>query len=146
MSIHKSQLKSLIKRILNKDLSNLNNSETTVNLLLGTAAQESKFGTYIKQLGNGPALGIFQMERLTFDDLVHRFGDRFPIIKTFVFEQLEWDFRASIIMARIKYYSVPGFPENNVQSLADYYKKYYNTYLGSATIEEFINNYNKYVG
>lgn len=32
-------------------------------LLLGTACQESKCGTFLKQLGDGPALGIFRWSR-----------------------------------------------------------------------------------
>ena len=38
-------------------------------LLLGTAAQESAMGRYIRQLRGGPALGIFQMEPATHDDI-----------------------------------------------------------------------------
>ena len=37
-------------------------------LVLGTAVQESRL-LYIKQLGNGPALGLFQMEPATHDDI-----------------------------------------------------------------------------
>ena len=41
-------------------------------LLLGTAAIESGF-TYVRQLGGGPAVGLFQMERPTFDYLCKGF-------------------------------------------------------------------------
>ena len=44
-------------------------SEAAENLLLGTAAQESLLGTYLKQNGNGPALGIYQMEPNTHKDI-----------------------------------------------------------------------------
>ena len=37
-------------------------------LLLGTALQESRL-TYLHQLGGGPALGLFQMEPGTHDDI-----------------------------------------------------------------------------
>lgn len=147
MALDKIQFQSLIERVLNKDLPTLNPSKIITNLLLGTAAQESKFGTYLRQLGGGPALGIFQMEKTTFDDLVYRFGNKFPLIKTFTFEQLEWDLRAAIIMARIKYYSCPNFPTNNeIQSLAAYWKQWYNTPLGAGKPSEFVVNYRKYVG
>ena len=53
------QLKELIERVLRKV--NLY-SDAAVDLLMLTAAQESACGKYIRQLGNGPALGIFQME------------------------------------------------------------------------------------
>ena len=39
-------------------------SDEAVSLMLGTCAQESAFGRYRRQLGNGPALGIYQWSRL----------------------------------------------------------------------------------
>ena len=53
----KNQLSYLIK----ETLTGIDKySIDALNLLLGTAAQESRFGHYIRQLGSGPALGIFQ--------------------------------------------------------------------------------------
>jgi len=47
------------------------------NLLLGTAAVESRMGTYLRQVGGGPALGIWQVEPVT-----HLFGrGRFEVRK-----------------------------------------------------------------
>ena len=46
------------------------NSTSAVELLLGTMATESWAGTYIKQIKNGPALGVYQMEPATHDDIV----------------------------------------------------------------------------
>jgi hypothetical protein len=59
MAFDKKQFRDLIQRTL-QDLGM--HSESAVNLLLGTAAQESQFGTYFRQIGGGPALGVFQME------------------------------------------------------------------------------------
>lgn len=68
--MNKKQLRDLIKRVLVAlDL----HSESAENLLIGTAAQESALGEYIRQLGNGPALGIFQMEPATFKDIVQNY-------------------------------------------------------------------------
>lgn len=123
-------------------------SPAAANLLLGTCAQESSFGTYIKQLGfdtGKGALGVFQMEHPTFDDLQRRYGDKFPVIKSFTFGQMEWDLKAQIIMARIKYYSCPGPIPDDLNGQAKYYKKWYNTELGAATVEEYLTNYDKYV-
>lgn len=39
-------------------------SPAAVNLMLGTMAQESSCGKYLKQLDDGVALGVFQMELL----------------------------------------------------------------------------------
>ena len=62
MSLNKNQFQNLIEKVL-KEFGMY--SESATNLLLGTAAQESRFGTYIKQI-NGPACGVFQIEPLTY--------------------------------------------------------------------------------
>ena len=46
-------------------------------LLLGTAVQESRI-TYLRQLGNGPALGLFQMEPATHNDIWDNFLEYKP--------------------------------------------------------------------
>ena len=79
------------------------NTSPAIDLLMGTCAQESHMGTYLRQLGGGPALGIFQMEPFTFLDLRARFGARFDVADREP-KELEWDLRLSIIMARIKYF------------------------------------------
>jgi hypothetical protein len=60
------------------------------------------------------------------------------------FEQLEWDLQASIIMARIKHFSCPGAIPTDLTGQAAYWKKYYNTALGTGTIDEYLANYRKY--
>ena len=71
--MNKVTLRNLITSVL-KEL-NLH-SDNAVNLLMGTAAQESHLGKYRKQIGGGPALGIFQMEPATFNDIVNNCKDR----------------------------------------------------------------------
>jgi hypothetical protein len=44
-------------------------SPAAEDLVMGTAAVESHCGRYLKQVGGGPALGIFQMEPATHDDI-----------------------------------------------------------------------------
>jgi len=44
-------------------------SDAAETLILGTIAQESRCGEYVKQVGGGPALGICQMEPATHDDI-----------------------------------------------------------------------------
>tara|TARA_R110002096_G_scaffold315227_3_gene509454 strand:- start:6003 stop:6308 length:306 start_codon:yes stop_codon:yes gene_type:complete len=50
-------------------------------------------------------------------------------------------------MARVHYYRVPEpIPlSDDIQGLALYWKKYYNTYEGKGTTTEFVHNYKKYV-
>ena len=142
MSYNKFQFKNLIERAT-KEL-NLY-STGAVELLLGTAAQESGFGTYLRQLGGGPARGAYQMEPFTFLDLQTRYAVRFPMVKSFMAEQLEYDLRCSIIMARIKYFSCPGAVPKDLSGQAWYWKIYYNSELGAGTVEEYLTAYRKYV-
>lgn len=147
MSLDRKQFKDLIERIL-EDTDPALNSPAAVNLLLGTAAQESRFGTYLRQLRGGPARGVFQMEPRTFRWLQRRYKKKYPLIADRLFAELEWDLRLSIVMARLRYRVVRAkLPRyNSVRGMAAYYKKYYNTILGAGTVEEFVANYKKYVG
>jgi hypothetical protein len=126
------------------------NSDEAVNLLLGTAAQESGFGTYVKQKC-GVALGIFQMEPATYKDTYTWFD------KT-SFRYLgysEWpsadrmvsDMSLAAIMCRLKYYRMadPLPKYTDVDGMASYWKKFYNTPLGGGQISQFIANYQRYV-
>ena len=68
--IDKTQLRTLVKDVLT--FLNLH-SQAAEDLVMGTIAQESRMGTYIRQLGNGPALGISQMEPATHNDIWNNF-------------------------------------------------------------------------
>jgi hypothetical protein len=129
-------------------------SKEAENLLMGTAAQESRLGTYLCQLGDGPALGIMQMEPATFNDIkVNYLFHRSVLVSKIlgvsgcvrlVPEYLEWNIALSVCMARIHYYRCPDTLPIDLPGMAAYWKKYYNTRLGKGTEEEFIVNYNKY--
>jgi hypothetical protein len=135
-------------------------SESAENLLLGTAAQESLMGTYLVQLGGGPALGIYQMEPATEKDcwdnfILHRNELRLIMndISTNttngeLFEsELTWNLVYATAMARIKYYRDPEpLPAaDDIPGLAAYWKRVFNTNLGKGTEAEFIDNYHTYV-
>ena len=49
-------------------------SESAESLILGTAIQESRL-KYRKQIGGGPALGLFQMEPFTHDSIRNDYLD-----------------------------------------------------------------------
>jgi hypothetical protein len=119
-----------------------------VNLVLGTCAQESKFGTYLRQLGGGPALGVFQMEPATFDWLRETYRVKWPELSDRRALELVWDLRLAVIMCRLRYLpdSEPIPPADDLRGLATYYKRIYNTPLGAATPEQFVDNYKRYVG
>lgn len=153
MSLDKSQLKELVSDTL--DEIGLY-SKDAVNLLLGTCAQESAFGTYIRQLNNGPALGIFQMEPATYDDIVNNYlRYRYDLINEIETtcqcdlennsEALEWNMKLAICMARIHYLRFKEGIPNTIEGYAKYWKENYNTEKGAGTEEEFIRNYKEYV-
>jgi hypothetical protein len=149
--IDQKQLRNLITRIL-EDADLLNYSDgREIELLMMTAATESNLGEYIRQKGGGPALGIFQMEPLTHDDHWDhyiKYHAYLPaIFKAFYVDPhhilLEYDLRYAIIMARIHYLRdrEPIPPAKDVEGLARYYKRVWNTYLGKATVEDALDDY-----
>ncbi len=164
--IEKEQLRTLItttlKEFHKETRGKVAYSDTAVELLMMTAAHESKLGTYLAQM-NGPALGMFQMEPATEEDIWDNYlhyrpelelaighfsmGDRFP-------EEMKWNLKYAIVMARIHYYRVPqalpeaprmdsGDPSLHEQ-LAEYAKEHYNTQEGKATSEKYLEDYYKY--
>jgi hypothetical protein len=146
------QLRNLVNRVLlDIELS----SPHASNLIIGTIAQESGLGEYIKQLGGGPARGITQMERLTFNSHVNwmfTYKPTLPVkiqdstgIDFFKFEYLEWNLALSIAMTRVHYFRVPKPLPDSISGYANYWKRYYNTYKRKGTVIEFIRNYHKYV-
>lgn len=132
-------------------------SLASVQLLLGTAAQESGFGTYLAQI-NGPALGVFQMEPKTEEDIWNHFLVYQPhlrdmIIKTTGVKQPDtYHLRGNLLyqtaMARMQYYRRPEpLPAaDDLPAMAAYWKRHYNTHLGRGKESEFVENYTRYVG
>ena len=125
------------------------------NLLLGTAAQESAYGKYTKQIGGGPALGKFQMEPDTHDDIWKNFLKYKPRLARLILEisgisnpdyrELENNDIYACAMCRVHYFRQKEAIPLTINGYAYYWKKYYNTEKGKGTIPEFINNYLKYV-
>jgi len=146
MSFDKEQFENLIRRVLVAELGEEFCTDAAVQLLLGTAAQESHFGTYLKQV-RGPAIGAFQMEPTTFDWIKEKYMDRLPHFKNVDVEDLEWDLALSIIFARLRYCVIPAAlpPANDIYALAAYWKQYYNTPAGAGKVEEFVGNYKRFV-
>jgi len=148
----KDQLSDLITRTL-KGIGKF--SPDALNLLMGISAQESHMYKYIKQLGNGPALGGFQMEPATFNDIVQNYlvnkNKLSQLIKTecgvvlFDARDLEFNMKLAICFARCHFLRLPDSLPNTIEGMAKLYKASYNTKYGKATEKEFIENYNKFV-
>ena len=143
--IDKNQLREAITEVLQEF--GLYSPEA-VDLLMGTAAVESKLGTYIRQI-RGPALGIFQMEPASEQDLWNNFRRTKIILGGNYYTPdsvaLKYDLRYQIIMARIHYLRKPGAIPTTLSGQANYWKKHYNTYLGAGTVEKYIAAWDRYV-
>lgn len=125
-------------------------SDAAEELVLGTALQESRL-QYIKQLGNGPALGFFQMEPATHDDIWINYLAFQDDLKTKLLtlaapsngqvssNELMGNLWYAAAMCRIHYRRVadPLPQAGDVPGMASYWKEHYNTHLGAGTEEEY---------
>lgn len=150
------QLRNLIQVTLKSFDRRIPYSEEAVELLMMTAAHESRLGQYIHQI-EGPAMGIFQMEPSTFEDIQENYLHfkgllRQETHKYFVDgwdpSEISWNLKAAIIMARLHYYRVkealPDISEGQ-EELAAYAKIHWNTTAGKATPEDYLKAYNDLV-
>lgn len=128
-------------------------SEDAEELLIFTCAVESMGGTFLHQV-NGPALGIYQMEPATYNDIWQNFIKKSGPLSLKLFsnfdvnhmpseERMIYDLRFATAMARIHYLRVKEPLPNckDVDAIWDYYKKYYNTSKGAANRFESTNKY-----
>lgn len=117
-------------------------SDTALNLVTGTGLVESGYRVTV-QSGGGPALGWFQMEPATHDDIWRNYLKYRPELSAAVSslcseenpsaDLLQSNHAYAAAMCRVKYLRVPApLPPNNAASLSLYHKKYYNTILGKA--------------
>ena len=129
-------------------------------LLLCTAAIESECGHYIKQIG-GPALGIWQMEPATHDDICHNCDAMNNVnfensIERFT-DDIIWcsdcnNYNSLMVspmyacaMARLKYSmdskALPAYnggTDLDIDMFYRYYKRVYNTGLGASTFDKWL--------
>lgn len=146
MSFNKAQFKDLVERVLaatDPDLA----SPAAVQLVLGTAAQESHGGSFLRQLHGGPAVGAFQMEPRTFDWLQTKYGEQYPYIQGHKADDMETDLRLAIIMCRLRYRVIvlPLPAANDLAGMAAYWDKWYNANPMKGTVDEFMLNYRRFV-
>lgn len=119
-------------------------------LLLGTALAESDNLCYLHQLGKGPALGLYQMEPRTHDDIWDNFlsfrkglrrdvlGLMAPIPEAH--QQLMTNLAYATAMARVHYLrkQEPLPAPEDLRELAHYWKTHYNTHLGKGNANTFV--------
>lgn len=129
-------------------------------LLVGTAVHESTIGnqTYLRQRG-GPAMGIYQIEKTTEQDIwINHL--RFRPASATMIQKLaahrangvaggnDLDLCANLpyqtAIARLKYWvSKFTWPDDptNVEALGMIWKRCYNTHLGKGTVEEYVEHF-----
>jgi hypothetical protein len=116
------------------------------NLILGTGLVESGF-RHLAQMG-GPALGVYQCEPATYDDIL-RYLDRRPDIvarlRPFIageglpaVSQLVWNLKFATAICRIHYWRRPGAIPADLAGQAVYWKRHYNTALGRGTVARYL--------
>lgn len=154
MSINPKQLREFVIRPALSDPNIALWSPEAEDLLLGTACQESSCGRYLHQI-RGPAVGIYQMEPATYNDLwawcIAR-GWREKIQRACSIqmasqppsEWLAWNLRFATLMTRLYYLRRPGAVPSTLQGQAAYWKEHYNTHLGKGTPEQYVANWKKY--
>ena len=134
-----------------------------VQLVVATWIVESRY-EYIRQLGDGPARGFWQVEPATcVDNLMHYLKHRPGLMQqcaaaSYVdvkhwqtFEESTWgeilerNIAAGIVHCRLKYWRVPKKMPNTIEGQAKYWKRYYNTEQGKGDPQHFIDVCRKYL-
>jgi hypothetical protein len=125
-------------------------------LCMGTAMVESKL-TYIDQKDKadkpGPAFGLCQMEGPTHADLYRTILSKDRDLRRRVLEcatffsseipdpaEMQFNLLYSFVMCRVFYRRVPAAlpAADDALALANYHKRYYNTYLGATKVSESV--------
>jgi hypothetical protein len=133
------------------------NGDAAEELLLGTALHESGGLMYRRQLGGGPALGLYQMEPRTHDDIWKNFLAYHPKLADVLRQiytpagaeldatRLEVDDDYATAMARVFYWRVPAAlpAAGDLAGQARYWKQYYNTPLGRGTVARYVQDWER---
>lgn len=123
-------------------------------MMMMIAAHESYLGMHLKQIGGGPARGIYGMELATEKDIWQSYlGYKSGLVGKIEAMcgvggsneyQLTYNPIYSTIMCRIKLLQCPGLLPKGTQAMAKYADDFYNA-GGKATPEKYINDYKRLV-
>lgn len=124
-------------------------------LVLGTACAESDCGRWLRQKGTGPALGIFQMEPATHNDICTNFLNYKPELagrickatrtQNFIAADLITNLAYAAAMCRVHYLRDKEPIPRTLPEQAEYYKRVYNTHLGAGTADGYIKKWRQFV-
>lgn len=133
-------------------------SPAAVELLLMIAAHESNCGQYLRQLRDGPALGLCQVEPDTMDDNYESYLVNRPELAAELaaisgcahadLEHLQYNHIYNLQHARLKLWratteKMPVF--GDLIALSHYAKDYYNTAAGAASSIKYLTAYHQLV-
>lgn len=120
-------------------------------LLLGTAMVESDL-KHLQQIG-GPAMGLWQVEPATHDDIWTNWlafrPDQHAVYGSLAAfdpsaEQMRYNLMYGCAMARLVYWRArERLPDLDAMSLAGYHKRHYNTHLGATDVEKSIKHFER---
>lgn len=118
------------------------------DLLVGIACAETNCGEYLSQLMDGPAMGVYQCEPDTMNEvlkyLMARRLDLYKKVISLATQELsiEDNLRGNLFfataIARCFFLRFPEPIPKTAEGKAEYWKKYYNTKLGAGTIDGFL--------
>ena len=149
------QIKELIRHTLKK-LGMW--SEQAEELVFLTGLVESGY-KYISQIGSGIARSFWQVESATAKDAIDNYliyrklrlrkvakimnvsSKKLSSMSDNDLKEFLWgNIVAGIVFCRLKYWRVPKPLPNDLDGMANYWKKYYNTESGAGTIAHFMEN------
>ena len=123
-------------------------SDDALTLVMRTGMAESGYRT-LRQMGDGPAIGFFQVELDTAQDtldnyVAYRQKLKDKLVGLGLGNDLEFSLLSNIALqvafCRLKYRRdkdpIPRW--DNLEAQAKYWKKVYNTELGAGTVEHFM--------
>jgi len=131
-------------------------SQAAENLIVGTGLVESQFH-YIAQI-EGPAQSVFQIEPTTIDDNIKNFlryrqsldhiVDDFDLTGPFNLDETHFFINPFFACAHVRVWylrhSEPFPHADDIEGLAQYWKKYYNTSAGKGEVSKFVQLYSTY--
>ena len=146
-------------------------TEASVQLMMGTIAQESDMGAFSSQIGGGPALGLGQVERNTHTDNMINFAwsrkdllsclqsvSLLPITNHFTDEpeffyseefhlQLEYNWIYNVAQARLKFWRAPKeLPKmDDLLGMGMYWDTHYNANPRHGTPKDWVDSYKYFV-
>ena len=132
-------------------------SDAACQLLLGTALVESNL-EHIVQVGSGPALGPYQMEPATHDDIWENYLQGRPARRLDVAKHLIGNHRSAsemkgnlyyaTAMARIHYWRVKAAlpPKGDIEAQAWYWKRWFHTFHPGETKRHQLKEIKRFVG